>query len=42
MDDGYLDIPDRPGLGGEFREDLAAQYPYIPGPWNVPDPGMPQ
>ena len=39
--DGYLDVPDRPGLGVEFRNDLAEQYPYIPGPWNIPDPGMP-
>ena len=40
--DGYLDVPDRPGLGVEFREDLAEQYAYIPGPWNIPDPGMPK
>ena len=40
--DGYLDIPDKPGLGVEIQEGLAEQYPYIPGPWNTPDPGMPQ
>ena len=39
--DGYLDLPDRPGLGVELREGLAEQYPFIPGPWSVSDPGMP-
>ena len=34
--EGYLDIPDKPGLGVEIREGLAEQYPYIPGPWNTP------
>jgi L-alanine-DL-glutamate epimerase-like enolase superfamily enzyme len=37
---GYLDIPDKPGLGVELIEGLAEQYPYIPGMWNKPDPGM--
>ena len=39
---GYLDIPDKPGLGVELIEDLDKQYPYIPGRWNIPDPGMPK
>jgi galactonate dehydratase len=39
---GYLDIPEKPGLGVELIEGLAEQYPYIPGPWNKPDPGMPK
>ncbi|MCL5123926.1 MAG: mandelate racemase/muconate lactonizing enzyme family protein [Deltaproteobacteria bacterium] len=39
---GYLDIPDKPGLGVELIEDLDKQYPYVPGPWNKPDPGMPK
>jgi L-alanine-DL-glutamate epimerase-like enolase superfamily enzyme len=40
--DGYLDIPDKPGLGVELIEGLAEQYPYIPGYWNKLDPGMPK
>ena len=36
--DGYLDIPDKPGLGVELKEGLAEQYPPLPGPWNIPDP----
>jgi galactonate dehydratase len=39
---GYLDIPDKPGLGVELIEGLAEQYPYVPGWWNKPDPGMPK
>jgi len=38
---GYLDVPDKPGLGVELKEGLAEKYPYIPGPWNIPDPDMP-
>ena len=38
---GYLDIPDKPGLGVELVDGLEEQYPYIPGWWNKPDPGMP-
>jgi L-alanine-DL-glutamate epimerase-like enolase superfamily enzyme len=37
---GYLDIPDKPGLGVELIEGLAEKYPYLPGNWNKPDPGM--
>jgi L-alanine-DL-glutamate epimerase-like enolase superfamily enzyme len=40
--DGYLEIPNKPGLGVELKEGLAEQYPPIPGPWNMPDAGMPQ
>jgi len=32
--DGYLDVPDKPGLGVELREDLEEEFPYLPGPWN--------
>ncbi len=39
---GYFDIPDKPGLGVELIDGLAEQYPYIPGWWNKPDPGMPK
>jgi len=39
---GYLDIPDKPGLGVELLDDLEEKYPYIPGWWNKPDPGMPK
>lgn len=39
---GYLDIPNKPGLGVELKEGLAELYPPIPGPWNIPDPDMPK
>ena len=39
---GYLDIPDKPGLGVELKEGLEEQYPPIPGSWNRPDPDMPR
>lgn len=37
---GYLDVPDKPGLGVELKEGLEEQYRPIPGPWNRPDPDM--
>jgi galactonate dehydratase len=40
--DGYLDVPDKPGLGVDLIEGLAEKYPYMPGWWNKPDPGMPK
>lgn len=42
VQEGYLDLPEGPGLGVELREGLEELFPYIPGPWNMPDPGMPQ
>ena len=29
VEDGWLTIPDRPGLGIEFNEEAAAKHPYI-------------
>ncbi|MFC3803236.1 mandelate racemase/muconate lactonizing enzyme family protein [Cohnella sp. GCM10012308] len=31
--DGYLQPPERPGLGVEFNLEEAAKYPYAPGHW---------
>ena len=30
VEDGWLEIPDRPGLGVEFNEDAALEHPYEP------------
>ncbi|MDA0350503.1 MAG: mandelate racemase/muconate lactonizing enzyme family protein [Verrucomicrobia bacterium] len=37
---GYLDVPDRPGLGMELKplEDLKKKYPYLPGSWYRTNP----
>jgi len=39
---GYIDVPEKPGLGVELKEGLAELYPPIPGNWNMPDPEMPE
>ncbi len=39
---GYLDVPNKPGLGVELKEGLAELYPPIPGNWNMPDADMPR
>ena len=33
VEDGYLELPDTPGLGVELREDLTDTFPYIEGNW---------
>lgn len=30
LEDGYLEIPDRPGLGVQFNEEAALEHPYQP------------
>jgi L-alanine-DL-glutamate epimerase-like enolase superfamily enzyme len=40
VSDGHLQIPEGPGLGVTVRDGLAEEYPYLPGPWNLPDRGM--
>jgi L-alanine-DL-glutamate epimerase-like enolase superfamily enzyme len=42
IQDGYLQVPNKPGLGVELREGLEELFPPIPGPWNIPDPDMPK
>ncbi len=32
---GYLAVPDRPGLGIEVDERVVDRYPYVPGPWSI-------
>jgi L-alanine-DL-glutamate epimerase-like enolase superfamily enzyme len=34
--DGYLHLPDKPGLGVEVAGDLEAKFPYITGSWALP------
>jgi len=39
---GYVDVPEKPGLGVELKEGLAELYPPIPGHWYMSDPDMPK
>jgi len=34
IQDGYLQMPDGPGLGIEIDESVVEKYPFIPGPWS--------
>jgi len=34
IEDGYLVLPDAPGLGVEVDEGVIEKYPFIPGPWS--------
>lgn len=31
---GYLQVPDGPGLGIEIDESIVEKYPFLPGPWS--------
>ncbi|MBN1400153.1 MAG: mandelate racemase/muconate lactonizing enzyme family protein [Anaerolineae bacterium] len=35
VQDGHLDVPDKPGLGVELHDDLEERFPYLPGRWSV-------
>ena len=35
IENGYLVLPDRPGIGIEINEDVIEKYPFIPGPWSL-------
>ena len=37
---GYIDVPQKPGLGVELKEGLAEMYPPIPGNWYRSDPDL--
>ena len=34
IQDGYLRVPDGPGLGISVDEKVAERYPFLPGPWS--------
>jgi len=34
ISDGYLRVPDTPGLGMDINEEVINEYPFIPGPWS--------
>jgi L-alanine-DL-glutamate epimerase-like enolase superfamily enzyme len=33
--DGYLILPDGPGMGIDVNETVIEKYPFIPGPWSI-------
>ena len=35
IEDGYLRMPDTPGIGVEIDESVVDRYPFIPGPWSI-------
>jgi L-alanine-DL-glutamate epimerase-like enolase superfamily enzyme len=35
MDNGYLVMPDGPGLGLDINETVIRSYPFVPGPWSL-------
>ncbi|MFC2116523.1 mandelate racemase/muconate lactonizing enzyme family protein [Bacteroidota bacterium] len=34
ISNGYLKVPDTPGLGIEVNQEVINKYPFIPGPWS--------
>ena len=35
IEDGYLVLPEKPGLGIDINETVIEKYPFIPGPWSI-------
>ena len=35
IENGYLVLPDGPGIGIEINENVIEKYPFIPGPWSL-------
>jgi L-alanine-DL-glutamate epimerase-like enolase superfamily enzyme len=35
---GYIDLPDKPGLGFELIDDFDKKFPYVPGYYGKPNP----
>lgn len=35
LDNGYLSMPDAPGIGVEVDESVVDRYPFVPGPWSI-------
>jgi L-alanine-DL-glutamate epimerase-like enolase superfamily enzyme len=35
IDNGYLVLPDRPGMGIDVNEAVIEKYPFVPGPWSI-------
>ena len=40
VNNGYMDIPDRPGFGMELIDNVEQKFPWIPGRYNKPNPEM--
>jgi len=38
---GYMDLPRKPGYGVEVNPEAVKKLPYIPGPYNKPNPDTP-
>ncbi|MCW5981132.1 MAG: mandelate racemase/muconate lactonizing enzyme family protein [Bryobacteraceae bacterium] len=38
---GYMDLPDKPGLGLELTPGVARRFPYLPGNYWKPNPNLP-
>jgi L-alanine-DL-glutamate epimerase-like enolase superfamily enzyme len=35
IEDGYLTVPDDPGLGIDVDDRIVDRYPFLPGPWSL-------
>jgi len=40
VNNGYLDVPDRPGYGMELIDDVARKFPYFEGSWAITNPNL--
>lgn len=42
VENGYMDLPDKPGFGVEVIDDIEKKFPWVPGSYSKPNPLFPQ
>ena len=40
VENGYMDLPDKPGFGVEVIDDIEKKFPWVPGSYSKPNPLM--
>jgi L-alanine-DL-glutamate epimerase-like enolase superfamily enzyme len=40
VENGWMQLPDRPGYGVEVIDDVAKRFPYVEGSFKRPNPKM--
>ena len=38
VENGYMDLPDKPGFGVEVIDDIEKKFPWVPGSYDKPNP----
>jgi len=42
VENGYINLPDRPGLGIDLIPGIEKKFPYNDAPWGITNPYLPK